>query len=130
MDQANLAFAAAKLDLENQVALYQFHVGSYTKGIAFFLAINAVLFKFALDDESRRLLYSIVAILCGAAILIPLGYGLLHSRRMKVRFDRLAELTRTDPIDVTPLQMLVQATAAFWVIILGTWMYMVAISLK
>ena len=73
-------------ELDHQVQLYQFHVGSYIRGIAFFLAINAVLMKFALDDKSQRLLYSVVAMLCALSILIPLRFGFRHVHKLAANF--------------------------------------------
>jgi hypothetical protein len=115
---------AARLELDHRITLYQFHVGSYIRGIAFFLAINAVLFKFALDDKVQRTLYSIIALLCCLAVLVPLVFGALHIRVMNDDFKRLAEATGTKAILVSPFTMLTIATAAFWLIIFGSWVFM------
>ena len=113
----------ARQELDHQVQLYQFHVGSYIRGIAFFLAINAVLMKFALDDKSQRLLYSVVAMLCALAILIPLRFGFRHGAKLAADFERLAKATGTQPVDTSPLAMLVRATFWFWLIIFSVWVY-------
>lgn len=117
---------AAKVELEHRVALYQFYLNSYIRGIAFFLAINAVLFKFAIDDQLHRRMFSILALLCGLAILIPLVFSIRHVREMGSDFKRLAEATRTKPIRVAPLTMLSGATTLFWLIIVGAWVYMLS----
>lgn len=114
----------AKMELDHRVALYQFHVSSYIRGVAFFLVINGVLFKFAIDDARNRDLYSMLALLCGAAITIPLIYSFWHIRAMKVEFQRLATLTSTTALSVSPLLMLSVVTTAFWFIIVGAWIYL------
>ena len=127
---ADPAFEAAKLDLQNHVTLYQFYVGAYIKGIAFFLAINAVLFKFALDDKPDRLLFSLVALGAGLAILMPLFFGRSHALGLADLFQKLSRRTETEVIDVSPLKMLVRTTAIFWSLIFVLWLYMLKSSLS
>jgi len=53
----------AKIELEHRVKLYQFYLGCYIKGIAFFLAITAALLKFALDSTKHSRIFSWAGIL-------------------------------------------------------------------
>lgn len=115
---------SAKLEYERQVELYQFHVGAYIRGIAFFLAINALLLKFAIDDLVNRTMFAIFALSCGLAILIPLVFSFCHVRNIRKDFQRLAVLTKTQPISVAPFVMLSSVTLAFWIIIFGAWGYL------
>jgi len=113
----------AKAELEHRVSLYQFYIGSYTKGIAFFLAITGALLKFAVDSTEYRSVFAVVGLLCNAAVLIPLLYGARHERQIARDFTRLAEATHTKSISTGPLRMLVVATATFWVILCVGWLY-------
>jgi hypothetical protein len=118
---------AARLELAHHVELYKFHASAYIQGIAFFLAINAALFKFAIDDRTNRGLYSEVALLCGIAIVIPLAFSYWHIGRMRRDFDRLANATSTSALSVAPLAMLSFATTIFWLVIVGTWIRVYAL---
>ena len=114
---------SAKLELEQRVRLYEFHVGAYIKGIAFYLAITGVLLKFAVDTVQYRTVFAAAGLLCSFAILIPLMFGLRHERVMRRRFVELAEATGTNPISTSPLLMLSVATASFWMIVSAGWVY-------
>ena len=113
----------AKVELEHRVSLYQFYIGTYTKGIAFFLAITGALLKFALDSAEYRVIFAAAGLICSASILIPLGYGAHHERQIARDFTRLAEGTNTRSISTGPLRMLVVATAIFWAIVCLGWLY-------
>jgi hypothetical protein len=110
---------SAKLELEQRVKLYEFYVGAYIKGIAFYLAITGVLLKFAMDCDRYRGVFSAVGLLCSFAILIPLWFAIRHERELQRRFLELAALTATKPISTSPLLVLSCATACFWVIMLS-----------
>lgn len=125
--EPSLIDESAKLELDHRVALYQFHASAYIRGIAFFLAINAVLIKFAIDDTTNRGLYSEVALLCSIAIVIPLAFSYWHIGEMKREFKRLAVATRTIALSVAPLAMLSFATTVFWLVILVTWIRVYAL---
>jgi len=114
---------AAKVELEHRVNLYQFYIGTYTKGIAFFLAITGALLKFALDSEQYRSVFSWAGLLCNAAILIPLIFGIAHERKIAAAFKRLAESTGTTRISTGPLRILAIATVVFWSILCVGWVY-------
>lgn len=114
---------SAKIELENSVSLYQFHVNTYIKGIIVFLAITGALFKFSIESNEYRKIYAAAGILCGIAILIPLVFSFIHEKKIKEDFKRLAQTTNTNPISTSPLCMLSRVTAFFWVIISGAWWY-------
>jgi hypothetical protein len=112
-----------KFELEQRLRLYQFYIDCYIKGIAFFLAITAALLKFAVDAKSYRTVFAVAAIMCTVAVLIPLVFGLIDERKIARDFRRLAETTQTKPISTAPLLMLSIATAYFWLIVFGGWIY-------
>ena len=114
---------SARVELELRVRLYEFYVGSYIKGIAFYLGITGILLKFAVDSENYRSTFCAAGILCAVAVLVPLVFGSVHERAMRVRFRELAKATDTEAISTSPLRMLVFATVVFWVIIAGGWVY-------
>lgn len=116
---------SAKIELEHRVALYQFHLGSYIKGVAFFLAITGALLKFGLDSELYRAVFSWAGLMCNFAILIPLIFSFVHERHIARDFDRLAIATKTATISTNPLRMLAIATTVFWLILSAGWIYVI-----
>ncbi|MDZ4287355.1 MAG: hypothetical protein U0984_05325 [Prosthecobacter sp.] len=119
----NIMDESSKFELEQRVRLYQFYVDCYIKGIAFFLAITAALLKFAMDSKPYRTVFAVAAIICTLSILIPLIFGMVDERKMARDFRRLAEATKTTPTSTAPLRMLAIATAYFWLIVFGGWIY-------
>jgi hypothetical protein len=114
---------AARLELDHRVRLYQFYIDCYIKGAATFLAIMAALLKFAVDAGTYRSVFSVAALVCCAAILIPLSFGVFDERRMSRDFIRLAAATGTVAISTAPLRMLSAAVAVFWLIVACGWFY-------
>ena len=58
---------AAKLELGHQVDLYQFYIGSYIKGLAFYIAVTGALLKFALDEMQYRRVFTSAGLLVSMA---------------------------------------------------------------
>ena len=83
----------SKIDLDNQVTLYKFYVGTYTKGVALFLAITGVLLKFALDSKEHHQVFGSAGLISTIAIFIILGYGIAWERITSEEFKRLAKAT-------------------------------------
>lgn len=115
--------AIASLELEQQVALYQFYLSAYLKGIAFYLAISGALGKFAADSESYRSELVWLGVLSSLAALIPLTYGFVHERYFRASFVRLADATATTPISTGPFRMLIAATTTLWAIVTFGWLF-------
>ena len=114
---------ASKTELDHQVTLYQFYLGTYTKGIALFLAITGALLKFALDSKEYRQVFGMAGLASAIAILIIIGYAVFWERITAKEFKRLAEATGTTPISTAPFRALAVAVAAFWVLVFVGWIY-------
>lgn len=113
----------SKIELENQVTLYQFYVATYTKGLALFLAITGALLKFALDSKEHRQVFGTAGLLSAIAVLIVLGFGIAWERTTAKEFRRLAMTTGTTCISTSPFRALTVTVAVFWVMVFIGWLY-------
>ena len=114
---------AARFELEKRVDLYQFYLGAYLKGIAFYLAITGALLKFAIDNDTYRNIFGYAGILVSLAVLVPLLFSMRHEKSFKNEFARLATATRTQAIETSPFLMLIRVVVAIWAVVFAGWLY-------
>ena len=114
---------SAKLELDHLFELYQFYLNKYIQGLAFFLAYNGALLKFAFDNFTYHKVFSIAALFVCLLSSFLIIFSFFQERDFSEDFKRLAKETNTNPISTHTFKVIWLMISIFVTGVFIGWMY-------
>ena len=119
-----------KFQIEHDTDLYKFYITNYLKVIAFYIAINGALLKFAVDSAQYRSVFCLAALLYSLVLGPVVVFGIFQNRSFQSRFKKYSASSEIDSISTAPGYLLGTIASFFWTATVIGWLYILFVLAK
>jgi len=119
-----------KFQIEQDTDLYKFYITSYLKAIAFYIAINGVLLKFAVDSTQYRSVFCLAALLYSLVLGPVIVFGMFQNRSFRSRFKKYSASSGIESVSTAPGYLFGTISSFFWIATVVGWIYILFVLAK